>query len=407
MAHVILTQPGEDVDVGGDVTVIGTRTGGEVITLMRGTVVLDPSFNAGGDTVKLPDDAAFFTARLVGSSAILAGLGLTVTIPVGSAGLQVSFNDVSRTLLYDPASSSVKLGDQTITSTITKVAPAGSSATFSGTEGADIITGTPGNDVIDGFGGADRINGGAGDDIIRGGAGGDDLEGASGNDKLYGGPDADRLVDNEGSSAFLDGGTGNDWLSVVNFAGTRFDLIGGDGDDVIELAIGTTGSGLVDAGAGSDRVIVTTDGIAIMTSLGAGRDQLVFDDHSLDGGRFGVITLTDFQVGQFGDTVEFSRALSTYATGWNGASNPFASGHLQLVDRDGAAVLQVDRDGPGWTYGVQDLIFFAGLTASAFTRENFEGFDPRAIQQGGTGAGAIAFGTHDAAMVDWQSQAFA
>jgi hypothetical protein len=56
MARVILTQPGEDVDVGGDLTVIGTRTGGEVITVLRGTIILNASFNAGGDTVRLPDD---------------------------------------------------------------------------------------------------------------------------------------------------------------------------------------------------------------------------------------------------------------------------------------------------------------------------------------------------------------
>ena len=127
MARVILTQAGEDVDVGGDLTVIGTRSGGEVITLVRGTITLDPSFNAGGDTVRLPDDAGFFTVRLVGSSAVIAGLGLSVSIPVGSTGLQVSFNDVSRTLLFDAASSSVKLGDQTVTGVLANVAPAGAS----------------------------------------------------------------------------------------------------------------------------------------------------------------------------------------------------------------------------------------------------------------------------------------
>jgi Ca2+-binding RTX toxin-like protein len=261
MARVILTQAGEDVDVGGELTVIGTRSGGEVIIILRGVVSLDPSFNAGGDTVRLPDDAAFFTVRLVGSSAVIAGLGVSVSIPVGSAGLQVSFNDETRTLLFDALSSAVKLGDQTVTATAANIAPAGGSPTLIGTEGPDMILGTEGKDVIDGLGGADRINGGAGNDLIRGGAGGDDLDGSFGSDQLYGGPGDDRIYDDEGASTYLDGGTGNDWLSVLNYAGTRFDLIGGDGDDLIDVAIGTVGTAAIDAGAGADRVVMSTAGM--------------------------------------------------------------------------------------------------------------------------------------------------
>nr|WP_314441872.1 hypothetical protein [uncultured Sphingomonas sp.] len=376
MARVILTQPGEDVDVGGDLTVIGTRSGGEVITVIRGNVVLDPSFNTGGDTVRLPDDAAFFSMRLVGSSVILTGLGVSVKIPVGSAGLEVAFNDTTRMLRFDLATSAVKLGEQTVTSTPTSVAPAGGFPTQTGTEGADVIVGTEGNDVIDGLGGADRINGGAGNDVIRGGAGGDDLDGSFGSDQLYGGSGDDRIYDNEGASAYLDGGTGNDWLSVLNYAGTRFDLIGGDGDDLIEVSIGTVGIAVIDAGPGADRVVVAS-GMPVDISLGAGRDQLVLDELSLDDGLFGVLTVKDFQPGPFGDTVEFLRALSTFTLNWDQSGNPFASEHLRLVDRDRAAVLQVDRDGPEGAYAFRDLILFTGVAASSFTRENLEGFSPQ------------------------------
>jgi hypothetical protein len=54
MARLILTEPGKDVVVGGNVTVIGTVAPGEVITVIRGNVMLDPSFNTGGNTVRLP-----------------------------------------------------------------------------------------------------------------------------------------------------------------------------------------------------------------------------------------------------------------------------------------------------------------------------------------------------------------
>ena len=83
MARLILTQPGEDVEVGGNVTIFGTDSGGEEITVVRGTIVLDPSFNLGGDTVRLPDDAAFFKVRLAGSLAVIEGLGTHVSIPIG------------------------------------------------------------------------------------------------------------------------------------------------------------------------------------------------------------------------------------------------------------------------------------------------------------------------------------
>ncbi len=377
LARVTITQPGEDVDVGGDMTVIGTSAGGEVITVLRGTILLDPSFNAGGDTVRLPDDAAYFAVRLVGSTAILTGLGISVTIPVGTAGLQVSFNDISRTLRYDPASASVKLGDQTVTSTLANVVPAGGVPTLVGTEGPKVINGTEGNDVIDSLGGADRINGGAGNDVIRGGTGGDDLDGSFGNDQLFGDPGDDRIYDNEGASADLDGGTGNDWLSIANQSGTSFQLFGGDGDDFIEVEVGSTGTCVADAGAGQDRVVLDSNGITISVTLGSDRDQLVLADLALASPKFGPNVVADFQAGQFGDTVEFLRALSGSAIGWDQGSNPFSSGYCRLIERDGSVVLQFDRDGARSTlFGDRDAILLTGIKLSALTSVNFEGFDP-------------------------------
>ena len=377
MARVILTQPGEDVDVGGDMTVIGTPTGGEVVTVLRGTIVLDPSFNAGGDTVRLPDDAAYFAIRMVGSTAVLTGLGISVTIPVGSVGLEVRFNDSSRTLVYDAASASVKLGDQKVTSTLANVLPTGGLPTLSGTEGPDVISGTEGNDVIDGLGGADRINGGAGNDVLRGGAGGDDIDGSFGNDQLFGGPGDDRLYDDEGASTLIDGGTGNDWISIANQTGTSFEVIGGDGDDFIEIEVGANGTCIVDAGAGADRVVLDSNGMTIAVTLGDGRDQLVLADLALASPKFGPIVVADFQAGQVGDTVEFLRALSVSAIGWDQGSNPFSSGYVRLIERDGAVVMQFDRDGASsslWTW--RDVLVLSGLKLSALSGSNFEGFNP-------------------------------
>ncbi len=117
MARTILTTPGEDVDVGGTVTLIGTRTGGEVITITRGNISLDASFNAGGDTIVLPGSSGAYTVQLSGSQAIIASSGVTVSIPLGTAGTAIQFSNATLTLLINPATGTAMLGEQTLTST--------------------------------------------------------------------------------------------------------------------------------------------------------------------------------------------------------------------------------------------------------------------------------------------------
>nr|WP_314443625.1 Calx-beta domain-containing protein [uncultured Sphingomonas sp.] len=102
MARVTLSQPGEDVIVGGaDVEVRGTAAGGEVITVISGNIRLDPTFNLGGDTIVLPGDASDYTAfRSGGVVTFTRNDGqVTLRIPVGAAGTEIQFDDGdSRTL---------------------------------------------------------------------------------------------------------------------------------------------------------------------------------------------------------------------------------------------------------------------------------------------------------------------
>lgn len=379
MARLILTEAGEDVDVGGNVSVIGTLSAGEVITIIRGNVVLDPSFNAGGDTVRLQDLASSFTVRLSGSNAILVGATSSVTIPVGSAGLQVAFDDVVRTLRFDTTAGVVKLGDQTLSNSETGVLPVGATGQLLGTEGNDTLNGTAALDVIDGIGGNDTINGLGGDDFIRGGLGDDTIDGGAGDDQIIGGAGNDRIIDNEGTYAVLDGGAGNDRISVNNLAITSLNVTGGEGDDLIELTLGTAGFAIVSGGSGADRVVVTSgQGMDVSVSLGAGRDELVLPAGSLGNGNFGFTIVRDFEVGPNGDKVDLASALSGYLTNYTPGSNPFASGHLRLIDFFGNAYLQVDRDGASGSATFSDLINFAGVDKNALTAENFNGFDPRA-----------------------------
>ncbi|HWK36463.1 hypothetical protein [Sphingomonas sp.] len=107
--------------------VFGTTstTAHEKVTVAAGNkVVLDASFNRGGDTIVLSGAASSYDARVSGSSVILTdSLGGTVTIPVGTSGATINFADASRTLVYDTLSQSFKLGTQVITTTDADVAP--------------------------------------------------------------------------------------------------------------------------------------------------------------------------------------------------------------------------------------------------------------------------------------------
>ena len=380
MARLILTEAGEDVDVGGNVTVIGTRSGGEVITVFRGTIVLDASFNAGGDTIVLPGDSFDFTVRMSGALAIFEAAGVRVSVPVGAAGIAIAFADVSRPLAIDPALGLVRLGTQTLTATAQQVEAAGAAPTILGTEGADTLTGTAGNDVIHGLGGADLIDGGAGDDILRGGLGDDRLLGSTGVDELYGGEGADRIIDEAGAHSFADGGGGNDWITLGNPLGS-VQVIGGYGDDLIEVQGSAQGRSWIDAGEGADRVRITLPNLAVFDLyLGAGTDELTpIRPLSSAPGSSGLLIVYDFAPGASGDKVDLSRLLGDFATGFSQGSDPFRSGHFRLVERGGDTFLQIDRDGAASSgHGFLDLVQFVGRPRTAFTSSNFGGFDPLA-----------------------------
>ena len=114
-AKLILTQAGQDVDIGGRVNVTGTSAAGEVITVLGGDVRLDPSFNGGGDTLVLGGSAGDYTATLAGSIVTITDGETSVAMPVGIAGLTIDFTDVDLTLQIDTDSGQVMLGDEAIT----------------------------------------------------------------------------------------------------------------------------------------------------------------------------------------------------------------------------------------------------------------------------------------------------
>lgn len=129
--------------------------------------------------------------------------------------------------------------------------------TLDGGTGNDTLFGGAGMDTLLGGDGNDDMFGGTGDDTLRGGTGSDELFGGDGNDRLFssgpfsqGGPiGADTgfvtYLDTVGDAALdaadtLDGGAGNDTITVAHdFTGTT--TIDG-GDDIDELRFGVDGS---------------------------------------------------------------------------------------------------------------------------------------------------------------------
>jgi len=129
---------------------------------------------------------------------------------------------------------------------------------------SDSLTGGSGDDILLGLGGADTLEGSFGNDILLGGEGDDFLQGNPGADQLYG----------DAGNDTIHGGMDNDVI------------YGGSGDDVI---YGDKGDDTMSGGDGSD----------IFNYLSNALDDVGSGD-----------TITDFQLGTDGDTLDLSALLN-------------------------------------------------------------------------------------------------
>ena len=269
---------------------------------------------------------------------------------------------------------------------------------MTGGSGRDEIKGSAGADLIDGLGGNDQILAGLGDDTLRGGEGDDDLRGEEGNDLLEGGIGNDVLWDDEGSDRFYGGGGddhflifgdgtdeayGEDGNDLMKFGGSGSSaalgalVSGGAGDDQIEIQFSSGGgSGTFDAGPGADIVILWSVYVSTaFVTLGEGRDVLrLYPTFSY----YGSAIIQDFAAGPDGDFLDWMGFLGSGLANWDGAANPFATGHVRLVQSGTDTLVEIDNDGVDtWGSGSFDLLLtLKNVDAAQLTAVNLSGYAP-------------------------------
>ncbi|MEE4349460.1 MAG: Calx-beta domain-containing protein [Pacificimonas sp.] len=120
MPIVILSAGDTFFAAGPNLNIFGKPNGAETVNIFPGAeVVLDPSFNRGGDTISFNETTDGYTITRSGSNVIITGEdGTSVTIPVGINDTTVAFQDETFDLSFNQTSNEIELvssGGETIT----------------------------------------------------------------------------------------------------------------------------------------------------------------------------------------------------------------------------------------------------------------------------------------------------
>lgn len=124
---------GGEVHIEGNLDVIGSNATEVVrVTGDEANLRFDSSFNIGGDRVTIDAAIADFSAHLSGSRVELSNGEMALSIPVGTLGLTLEFDDGDHLLRYEPSTNTVFIGDDVISTTVSPLEAGigGSSSTF-------------------------------------------------------------------------------------------------------------------------------------------------------------------------------------------------------------------------------------------------------------------------------------
>jgi Ca2+-binding RTX toxin-like protein len=229
----------------------------------------------------------------------------------------------------------------------------------------DHITGTDGDDSLVGSSGGDRIEGLGGNDTIDGGTGSDRIDAGSGDDAV-----TSLHADETGrSNVSIDLGDGDDTLDFSGNDQTSLRLSDGAGDDLMQIDGG--GRVTINDGAGADTIELLDGAGRLRINLGADSDTIKLDANATFANG---LRVDGFAAGDGGDKLDLSGFLSTALSNWDGVTDPFSDGHLQLVQNGDGAMLQIDADGGGDSF--VDLVQLKHVDGSDLTSFNFSGLDP-------------------------------
>jgi hypothetical protein len=209
----------------------------------------------------------------------------------------VNFNQVTAGSYQDGTQYAALAGNDSVTLAVDAAAAAAAgfdpAQTFSGGDGADVITGGTLNDRVSGGNGNDVVRGDAGNDTLNGDSNSDLLNGGAGNDSLNGGGSADTLIGGAGNDV-LNGGSSSDTVDFSAAAGAvtvnlALGTATGEGNDTLVSIERVTGSAFSDtitgnsvanvlSGSGGGDTIGGGDANDVLTG-GAGIDQLTGGNH--------------------------------------------------------------------------------------------------------------------------------
>lgn len=111
----LLAVDGLTFGVGGNGSIFGTIGKQDLkIIDVEGSIDLDPSFNGGGNVIRLEGQADSWSISRNGSSAYLTDGDTNVAIPFGKNSNVIVFGDGARIIQFDPNSGSLLIGDQIV-----------------------------------------------------------------------------------------------------------------------------------------------------------------------------------------------------------------------------------------------------------------------------------------------------
>lgn len=282
---------------------INAGGGNDIINAAGG----DDTINAGaGNDVVVAGAGNDIIDSGLGADSINAGTGddtITVTLENANTVDTIDGGIGTDTLIWSGGTDAVTLSASAITTASQGVVSFSNIERFNitGSSAADDMTTGAGNDTLNGGFGADVLNSGAGNDSVSGGDGDDVINSGSGTDKIFGGVGVDYLTMNLASattginislsneagaaannSTFGTGGIvqGIEGLDIVTGSGndtirgyfndgntilTNDSFFTGAGNDAIRVYL--SGADVVNAGDGTDAVVIyAEDGVALTTS---------------------------------------------------------------------------------------------------------------------------------------------